>query len=366
MDWFHCNVCHLQQDTNFYITTCGHTLCQACITQDYCSVCRSACKYLPISENLKPHEKIFFRNPKETLLIYFNNIAQAWRFQKQQHELHVTFYKQYITKNQNAFQEALLKINTLENELKAIKKENAELKSLLTHLKGSLSRSQSNSRSCTPRPIAITSPSQTVTPRPSSHHNGQFGSRSSSLESLGYVRSHSGSSQPPSASRAQDRTTPLSSSDGSPMSGHSMNYSLPAQTTSASTSSYNSQRSELSRNMMPTPTERTFHLSRGAARESCVTPCNNSDRLRTLLVLRLVMDSIVAFKTELLLQGLPPSSFLVASFDDLTVEAKILRFRGLSDLVIPILFHAVKSTSRMGYNRIRNAYFDSCKQKVTF
>ncbi|XP_075067286.1 E3 ubiquitin-protein ligase RNF212B isoform X2 [Mixophyes fleayi] len=223
MDWLHCNVCHLQQGNTFYITSCGHILCQACITQDYCSVCRTACKYLPVSENLKPQEKIYFRSPRDTVQTYFKNIAQAWSFQKQQHDLHVMFYKQYLTKNQNTLQVALQKIHSQENELKVIKKENDELRSLVTHLKGSLSRSQSNSRSCTPRPVAITSPSQTVTPRHSSQHCGQVVSRSSSVES--YVRSHSGTgSQPTSANRTQDRTTPISSSQGSPMSGHSMSY----------------------------------------------------------------------------------------------------------------------------------------------
>ncbi|XP_040210462.1 RING finger protein 212B [Rana temporaria] len=149
-------------------------------------------------------------------------------------------------------------------------------------MKGSLSRSQSNNRSCTPRPIAITSPSQTVTPRVSSQHSGQIGSRSSSLESVAYVRSHSESSQPPSASRTQDRTTPMSSSQGSPMSGHSMSYSLPAQTTSASNFSYNGQRSDISGSTLLTPTDRTFRLSTGGARDACVTPCNNTDRIRAL------------------------------------------------------------------------------------
>ncbi|XP_056382186.1 RING finger protein 212B isoform X3 [Hyla sarda] len=119
MDWFHCNVCHTRQETTFYVTSCGHILCKTCITEDYCSVCRTACKYLPISESV-------------------------WNFQKQQHEHHVTFYKQYITKVQNAYTEALQKIENQENELKAIKKENAELKSIVTNLKLPLDKAYSS------------------------------------------------------------------------------------------------------------------------------------------------------------------------------------------------------------------------------
>ncbi|XP_072006821.1 E3 ubiquitin-protein ligase RNF212B isoform X3 [Engystomops pustulosus] len=120
MDWFHCNVCHLRQDTNYYITSCGHIICKNCITQDDCSVCKTACKCLPISDN-------------------------AWSFQKQQHDLHVTFYKEYITKVQNAYQEAMQKIKNQENELTAVKRENAELRSMVSNLKSSLSKSQSSS-----------------------------------------------------------------------------------------------------------------------------------------------------------------------------------------------------------------------------
>ncbi|KAM4706992.1 E3 ubiquitin-protein ligase RNF212B [Discoglossus pictus] len=213
MDWFHCNVCFLRQDATFYITSCGHILCQACITRDYCSVCRTACKYLALSENLKPQEKIYFRGLKETAQKYFDHIAQVWSFQKQQNNLLLAFYKHHINKTQNALQEALQKIDNQEREMKAMKKDNEELRSLVTILKGSLSRSQSNSRTCTPRPVAITSPSQTVTPRHSSQHCSQVVSRSSSAESIPYRVSRSGGpSQPASAGGVQNRTTPITPS----------------------------------------------------------------------------------------------------------------------------------------------------------
>ncbi|XP_069817754.1 E3 ubiquitin-protein ligase RNF212B isoform X2 [Dendropsophus ebraccatus] len=244
MDWFHCNVCHMHQETTFYVTSCGHILCKTCITQDYCSVCRTACKYLPVSES-------------------------AWSFQKQQHEHRVTFYKQYITKLQNSYQEALQKIEKQENELKAIKRENVELKTIITQLKSSLSRSQSSSRSCTSRPIAITPPSQTVTPRHNFQQYGQITSHSSSAESLLYVRSHSVTGSPsPSASRLQGRNTPIGSSLGSPSSGRSMYYR---------------DRTDVLSDQSQTPNE-TNNIFRNSAfvRDSFNTPCNNIDRLRAI------------------------------------------------------------------------------------
>ncbi|XP_077155518.1 E3 ubiquitin-protein ligase RNF212B isoform X2 [Ranitomeya variabilis] len=242
MDWFHCNVCHMRQETAYYITSCGHILCKTCITQDLCSVCKTACKYLPISDN-------------------------AWRFQKQQHELHVTFYKQCLNKAQDAFQVALLKIETQQSELKTIKKENDELRSMVTQLKSSISRSQSSSRSTTPRPIAITPPSQTVTPQHNFHQYGQMNSHSSSAESP-YVRSQSGTgSQSATSSRVQERTTPMSSS--SSFSGHSLS---------------SRDRTSTSSNLLDTPNESSNIQTTNSAfaRDSLYTPCNNIDRLRAI------------------------------------------------------------------------------------
>lgn len=209
---------------------------------------------------------MYFRNLKETVQKDFNSVSQAWSLQKQQHDLHVAFYKQYLTKAQNAFQQALEKIKHQENELNAIKKENAELRSMVTYLKSSLSRSQSSNRSCTPRPIAITPPSQTVTPRNSLQQCGQVASNPSSLESVPYVRSHSGS-QSTSTIRVQERNTPMSSSQGSPMSGHNIHY-----------------RTDSSSNQLQTPNETSnvFRTNSAFARDSFNTPCNNMDRLRAI------------------------------------------------------------------------------------
>ncbi|KAM4053905.1 E3 ubiquitin-protein ligase RNF212B isoform 2-T3 [Anomaloglossus baeobatrachus] len=242
MDWFHCNVCQVRQETTYYITSCGHILCKTCITQDLCSVCRTACKYMTISDN-------------------------AWRFQKQQHELHLTFYKQCLNKAQDAFQAALQKIENQQSELKTVKKENDELRSMVTQLKSSISRSQSSSRSTTPRPVAITPPSQTVTPQHVFHQYGQTNGHSSSAGSP-YVRSQSGTgSQSATSSRVQERTTPMSSS--SSLSGHSIS---------------SRDRTSTSSNQLETPNEsnNTRRSNSVFPRDSLYTPCNNIDRLRAI------------------------------------------------------------------------------------
>nr|DBA22477.1 TPA: hypothetical protein GDO54_013501 [Pyxicephalus adspersus] len=68
------------------------------------------------------------------------------------------------------------------------------------------------------------------------------------------------------------------------MSNHSVPYSQQTHLPSASNFSYG-QRSDSSGTTVLTPTDRTFGLNRGreaCAREACVTPCNNTDRLRAL------------------------------------------------------------------------------------
>ncbi|XP_053330244.1 RING finger protein 212B [Spea bombifrons] len=280
MDWFHCNLCYLQKDAMFYITSCGHILCQTCITRDNCRVCRTACRYLAISENLKPQEKMFFRSLKETALKYFDHIGQVWSFQKQQHDLHINFYKQHLSKTQNVLQEALQRIEIQESEMKTIKRENAELKSLVNILKGSLGRLQSN-RVCTPRPVGITSPSQTVTPRHSSQHCSQIVSRSSSTDSLPYVGSRSGGfSQPASAGRTQERSTPLTSDQGSPMSLQSVPYGGSSHSTSMLNFPFLCEQSNVSGD--PIQTRNTPNVFPGESRDSRATPGRNTDRLRPI------------------------------------------------------------------------------------
>ncbi|XP_041420822.1 RING finger protein 212B isoform X2 [Xenopus laevis] len=279
MDWFHCNMCFLNQNEPFHITSCGHLLCQKCISQDKCSVCKRACRYLSLSDNMKPQEKIYFRNHKQLAQKYFEQFAQVSSFQKQQFELQMAFYKHYLCKTQRALQDALRKVDSQESELKSMKKDNAELRTLVSALKGSLSRSQNNNRLCTPRPVAITSPTQTVTPQQSNLDT----SRSSSLESLlrGLSRS-GGQSQPVSAGRVQERTTPVSSY-GSPMSTSSVSHRVSSQSSSVLNRPVLEGLTNVSRDHSQTQLNNNSpRLLSGGLMESCLTPSNSTDRLRAI------------------------------------------------------------------------------------
>ncbi|XP_075388341.1 E3 ubiquitin-protein ligase RNF212B [Tenrec ecaudatus] len=185
MDWFHCNQCFRKDGTNFFITNCGHIFCKKCVTLEKCAVCGIACKYLAVSDQLKPQEKMFFKSPVETTLQYFSHIAQVWSFQKKQTDLLIAFYKHRITKLEEDMQKAQQTVASQNKELSILRKENGELKKVVAILKESPSQYQ-GSRANTPRPVGITSPSQPVTPRLTSQHSSQVVSRSSSVESIPY------------------------------------------------------------------------------------------------------------------------------------------------------------------------------------
>ncbi|XP_051678628.2 E3 ubiquitin-protein ligase RNF212B isoform X3 [Oryctolagus cuniculus] len=193
MDWFHCNQCFRKDGAHFFVTSCGHIFCKTCVTLEKCAVCGTACKHLALSDNLKPQEKMFFRSPVETALQYFNHISQVWSFQKKQTDLLIAFQKHRITKLEAAMQEAQQTM-------------------------------ASQDKLTTPRPVGITSPTQSVTPRPSCHHSSQVVSRSSSVESIPYRVADFGSIG--QGRGLQGRSTPRDSytETPSPASSHSLSY----------------------------------------------------------------------------------------------------------------------------------------------
>ncbi|KAK2495087.1 hypothetical protein MC885_000787, partial [Smutsia gigantea] len=224
MDWFHCNWCFQKDGAHFFVTSCGHIFCKKCVTLEKCAVCGIACKHLALSDNLKPQEKMYFKNPVETALQHFSHISQVWSFQKKQTDLLIAFHKHRITKLEAAVQEALQTVTRRDKELSVLRKENEELKKYLAILKGSPSWYQ-GSRLTTPRPVGITSPSQSVTPQPSSQHSSQVVSRSSSVESIPYRMS--GFSILGQGARGLHRmSTPRDSytETPSPASSHSLSY----------------------------------------------------------------------------------------------------------------------------------------------
>ncbi|XP_013013111.1 RING finger protein 212B [Cavia porcellus] len=230
MDWFHCNQCFQKDGTHFFVTSCGHIFCKKCVTMEKCTICGTPCKHLALSDNLKPQEKMFFKSPVETALQYFSHISQVWSFQKKQTNLLIAFYKHRIIKLEAAIEEAQQTVANRDKELSILRKENGELKKLIAFLKESPSRYQ-GSRLTTPRPVGITSPSQSVTPRPSSQHSSQVVSRSSSVESMPYRVPGFGTVGQVS-NFLQGRSTPRDSNFETPSPAST--HSLPYRTSSAS------------------------------------------------------------------------------------------------------------------------------------
>ncbi|KAM5235506.1 E3 ubiquitin-protein ligase RNF212B [Ctenodactylus gundi] len=224
MDWFHCNQCFRKDGAHFFVTSCGHIFCKKCVTLEKCTVCGTPCKHLALSDNLKPQEKMFFKSPVETALQYFSHISQVWSFQKKQTDLLITFYKDRVTKLEATVQAAQQAVASRDKELTVLRKENEELKKFVAILKESPNRYQ-GSRLTTPRPVGITSPSQSVTPRPISQHSSQVVSRSSSVESIPPRVSGFGS-MVHEGRGLQGRSTPRDShtETPSPASGHSLSY----------------------------------------------------------------------------------------------------------------------------------------------
>ncbi|XP_062993716.1 RING finger protein 212B [Elgaria multicarinata webbii] len=189
MDWFHCNQCFGQETSDFYITSCGHIFCKKCADTDKCLSCGTSCKYLFLNDNMKPEEKRFFKSPLETALNYIAHLSQVWMFQKSQMELLVSFYKHNASKAEGTLQQAYQKLSIQEKELEAIRKENRVLKKKYLSLQSSQGHHQ-GSRNSTPRPVAITPPSQRVTPNPIFQHSSEVVSRSSSMDSISSRISH--------------------------------------------------------------------------------------------------------------------------------------------------------------------------------
>ncbi|TRZ09341.1 hypothetical protein HGM15179_017766 [Zosterops borbonicus] len=93
MDWFHCSRCFRQDGARFAITTCGHILCEGCGGTGPCPVCTTACRYLPLSQQMRPEEKIFFKSPVALAQKHLAHISQVWHFQMTQAQLLVDLHR---------------------------------------------------------------------------------------------------------------------------------------------------------------------------------------------------------------------------------------------------------------------------------
>nr|XP_056709718.1 RING finger protein 212B-like [Euleptes europaea] len=222
MDWFHCNQCFTQRGPDFCVASCGHIFCKKCAGRDKCPSCGMNSKYLLLNDKIQPKERKFFKSPVETALKFFALVSQVWTFQKGQMELLASFYKHKALKAKAALQQAQQKLTTQEKELKTLQKENSELKKTLNYLKGSPQHLQ-GSRNSTPRPVAITPPLQTVTPRPSFQRSSEVVSCCSSMDSISSMHATEGNRM------NEGRTTAANSRNAtpSPASNQSLFYRSP-------------------------------------------------------------------------------------------------------------------------------------------
>ncbi|TRY56254.1 hypothetical protein DNTS_028562, partial [Danionella cerebrum] len=131
-----------------------------------CRVCHVSCSYLPISDQMKPEEKMFFKDPVKLLQTRLEHIAQ-----KRQKERVITFFRSRSMELERELKEVCEKYNRQVSELK---RENEDLKKPLSQRRASLHTSPGSLsiNGGTPRmilPVAITSPGSKfrglVTPR---------------------------------------------------------------------------------------------------------------------------------------------------------------------------------------------------------
>uniref|UniRef100_A0A674HRC6 RING-type domain-containing protein n=1 Tax=Taeniopygia guttata TaxID=59729 RepID=A0A674HRC6_TAEGU len=161
MDWFHCSRCFRQDGARFAITNCGHILCEGCGGTDPCPVCGAACRYLPLSEQMRPQEKVFFKNPAAIALKHLDQITQVWRFQTAQVQLLLDLHRDRAQRAQAELEKAREELRERTRELESLRRENEELRRM--QISSQLSPAWHwSSRTSTPRP----SPTQSVTPQP--------------------------------------------------------------------------------------------------------------------------------------------------------------------------------------------------------
>ncbi|XP_064257211.1 RING finger protein 212B isoform X4 [Passer domesticus] len=173
MDWFHCSRCFRQDGARFAITSCGHILCEGCGGTGPCSVCGTTCRYLPLSDQMRPQEKVFFKNPVALALKHLAHITQVWRFQRAQTQLLVDLHRDRTRRMQAELEKAREELGERRRELESLRRENEELRRM------QLSPGwRWSSRSSTLRP----SPTHSVTPQPRRQLSSQVVSRLAPLD----------------------------------------------------------------------------------------------------------------------------------------------------------------------------------------
>uniref|UniRef100_A0A3Q3WIV4 Uncharacterized protein n=1 Tax=Mola mola TaxID=94237 RepID=A0A3Q3WIV4_MOLML len=153
MDWFHCNQCFISRGSKFAVSSCGHIYCEACI-KSQCSVCGASCSYIPITDQMKPQEKVFFKDPVKLIQSRLEHIAQIAHFQRGQMERVIAHFKRKSAK----LEMHLKDVTEQAYQLSELKRENANLKKQLSELRretAELKKPLSQRRQVSPGPFQI-------------------------------------------------------------------------------------------------------------------------------------------------------------------------------------------------------------------
>ncbi|XP_040911871.1 RING finger protein 212B-like [Toxotes jaculatrix] len=199
MDWFHCNQCFTRRGSMFAVSSCGHICCEACVKSKQCSVCGASCSCLPISDEMKPQEKVFFKDPVKLIQSQLEHISQIAHFQRTQMERVTTHFRRKSAELEGRLKEVneqgyrqlseLKRENAvLKKQLSELRRETAELKKPLSQRRVSPGQFHKYSSQRMSLPVAVTSPvtlrSRSVSHLGSAESQGWAIDRGASLSSL--------------------------------------------------------------------------------------------------------------------------------------------------------------------------------------
>uniref|UniRef100_A0AC34FQR3 RING-type domain-containing protein n=1 Tax=Panagrolaimus sp. ES5 TaxID=591445 RepID=A0AC34FQR3_9BILA len=109
MDWVYCNQCLRAPgaQSNFYLTSCSHILCQKCSNQgeplqtqaqQTCVVCNAKAKFVEINRNLRADMMIYFKSPKDLATQYLQNLKSVIDFQDKQRAHYLKMHQERYNK----------------------------------------------------------------------------------------------------------------------------------------------------------------------------------------------------------------------------------------------------------------------------
>ncbi|XP_028329161.1 RING finger protein 212B-like [Gouania willdenowi] len=135
MEWFHCNQCFTKKGTKFAVSSCGHICCSECIKSRQCGVCGTCCSYLPITDEMKPQEKVFFKDPVKLFQSQMKHVCQIATFQQTQMELIIKHFKHRSDELEKHLNEVSRENSDLKKQLSEMKRERVDLKKQFSELR---------------------------------------------------------------------------------------------------------------------------------------------------------------------------------------------------------------------------------------